>query len=51
MTPILQESSETRLQKTEQYVEMVLMYLKLDAGAEDYVIRECSLDNIIKTEP
>ena len=36
------------LQKTEQYVEMVLMYLKLDAGAEDYVIRECSLDSIIK---
>ena len=36
------------LQKTEQYVEMVLMYLKLDAGAEDYVIKECSLDSIIK---
>ena len=36
------------LQKTEQYVEMVLMYLKLDAGAEDYVIRECSLDSIIR---
>ena len=39
MTPILQESSETSL---------VLMYLKLDAGAEDYVIRACSLDSIIK---
>ena len=36
------------LQKTEQYVEMVLMYLKLDAGAEDYVIRKCSLDSIIR---
>lgn len=36
------------LQKTEQYVEMALMYLRLDAGAEDYVIRECSLDSIIK---
>ena len=36
------------LQKTEQYVEMVLMYLKLDAGAEDYVIRECNLDSIIR---
>lgn len=36
------------LQKTEQYVEMALMYLKLDADAEDYVIKECSLDNIIK---
>ncbi len=36
------------LQKTEQYVEMVLMYLKLDAGAEDYVIRQCRLDSIIR---
>ncbi len=36
------------LQKTEQYADMVLMYLKLDAGAEDYVIRKCSLDSIIR---
>lgn len=36
------------LQKTEQYADMVLMYLKLDAGAEDYVIRRCSLDSIIR---
>ncbi|MDO4943052.1 MAG: sensor histidine kinase [Lachnospiraceae bacterium] len=32
----------------EQYVEMALTYLKLDADASDYVFREVSLDDILK---
>ena len=34
--------------RIEQYVEMVLTYLRLDAGPTDYVFRECALDPIIK---
>jgi len=36
------------LQKIEQYVEMVLCYLRLDGGTTDYVIREYDLDDIIR---
>jgi signal transduction histidine kinase len=36
------------LQRIEQYVEMVLTYLRLDAGSTDYVLREYDLDDIIK---
>ncbi len=32
----------------EQYVEMVLTYLRLDSDETDYVIRECNLDDILK---
>ncbi len=32
----------------EQYVEMVLTYLRLDSDDTDYVIRECNLDDILK---
>lgn len=35
------------LQKIEQYVEMVLTYLRLDANSTDYVIRSCDLDAIL----
>ena len=36
------------LLRIEQYVEMVMVYLRLDADAGDYVFRECELDDIIK---
>lgn len=34
--------------RIEQYVEMVLCYLRLDADSTDYVIREYDLDGIVK---
>ncbi len=34
--------------RVEQYVEMVLMFLKLDGGTSDYVIRRYDLDTIIR---
>lgn len=37
------------LQRIEQYVEMVLMFLRLDSDSTDYVIRECDLDEIVRT--
>ncbi len=32
----------------EQYVEMVLAYLRLDSGSTDYVFRPCRLDDVIR---
>lgn len=34
--------------RIEQYVEMVLCYLRLDEGTTDYVIQEYQLDNIVR---
>lgn len=34
--------------RIEQYVEMVLTYLRLGSDSTDYVFRECSLDSVIK---
>ncbi|MEA4890532.1 MAG: sensor histidine kinase [Clostridiaceae bacterium] len=34
--------------KIEQYVEMVLQYLRLDSTSTDYVIKKYSLDSIVK---
>lgn len=34
--------------RIEQYVEMVLVFLRLDSDYSDYVIKECSLDDIVK---
>ena len=45
--PQQQELAE-ELQRIEQYVEMVLCYLRLDAGSTDYVIREYNLDGIVR---
>ena len=51
---LLQENKEenkaalSELFKIEQYVEMVLCYLRLDSSEKDYVFREYSLDSIIK---
>lgn len=36
------------LMRIEQYVEMVLMFLRLDSESTDYVIREYSLDAIVR---
>ena len=34
--------------RIEQYVEMVLMFLRLDSDSTDYLFRECDLDAIIR---
>lgn len=46
----LPESAELAegLQRIEQYVEMALVYVKLDNEDEDLVFRKCSLDKIVK---
>lgn len=36
------------LLRIEQYVEMVLMFLRLGSGSTDYVIKEYDLDSIVK---
>lgn len=46
-TPHSRELRE-ELQRIEHYVEMVLCYLRLEAPATDYLIREYDLDGIIK---
>lgn len=38
----------TELQRVEQYVEMVLTFLRLNTESTDYVIKEYDLDKIIK---
>ena len=45
-SPSMREISD-QLFKIEQYVEMVLCYLRLDGGS-DYVIKPCSLDEIVR---
>jgi len=46
-TPENRELSD-ELQRIEQYVEMVLGYLRLDSDETDYVIREYDLDDIVR---
>lgn len=36
------------LGRIEQYVEMVLVFLRLDSETTDYYIRECDLDDIVR---
>lgn len=38
----------TDLSRIEQYVEMVLCYLRLDAGTTDYCFAVCDLDDILR---
>lgn len=38
----------SELGRIEQYVEMVLAYLRLDSETSDYVIKECELDALIR---
>ncbi len=44
----LARRAKSELLHIEQYVEMVLTYLKIDSGGEDYVFRKISLDQIIR---
>ena len=39
---------EVELLKIEQYVEMVLSYLRLDSSSTDYVLQDCDLDGILR---
>lgn len=41
---------QSELSRIEQYVRMVLTYLRLDSDSTDYVIRECGLDPIVREE-
>lgn len=38
------------LKRVEQYVEMVLYYIRVDSGSSDYLIRRCKLDGILRRE-
>lgn len=46
-TPLARQLSSD-LMRVEQYVEMVLMFLRLDSDSTDYVIREHDLDTIVR---
>lgn len=46
-TPLSRQLS-LDLTRIEQYVEMVLMFLRLDSDSTDYVIREQDLDTIVR---
>lgn len=46
-TPESRELTEG-VTRIEQYVEMVLCYIRLESVSTDYVIRECDLDSIIR---
>ena len=46
-SPLARRASE-ELFRIEQYVEMVLMFLRLDSSSTDYVFREYGLDGIIR---
>ena len=38
----------TELGRVEQYVDMVLTYLRLEEGSGDYVVRTCGVDGVIR---
>lgn len=42
------EMLSSELFKIEQYVEMVLYYIRLESRSSDYVLKECHLDGIIR---
>jgi len=52
MRLLLQEAPRPELEgellKIEQYVEMVLGYLRLGSGSTDYVLRNCELDGLLR---
>lgn len=39
---------EAQLFKIEQYVEMVLAYLRMDSDSSDFVLRPCDLDRVVR---
>ena len=40
---------KTELLRIEQYVDMVMTYVRLGSGSTDYEFKECSLDTVIKS--
>lgn len=44
------ESKELKMQlfKIEQYVDMVLIYLRMNSESSDYVLKKCDLDSVVK---
>lgn len=44
----LSRQLSSELLRIEQYVEMVLTYLRLNSGTTDYVFRSCRLDDVIR---
>ena len=44
----LSRALSSELLRIEQYVEMVMAYLRLDSDSTDYVFRECALDEVVR---
>ena len=44
----LSRTLSSELLRIEQYVEMVMAYLRLDSDSTDYVFRECALDDVVR---
>ena len=44
------EELRSELRRVEQYVEMVLCYIRLDSDSTDYLIRRCPLNEILRDE-
>ena len=44
----LSRALSSELLRIEQYVEMVMAYLRLDSDSTDYVFRECALDDVVR---
>ena len=45
---VLSRRLSSELLRIEQYVEMVLTYLRLESDSSDYVFRSCTLDDVIR---
>ena len=46
--PLKREKHEPKLSRAEQYVGMVMVYLRLTDGGSDFVLRTCDLDAIVR---
>lgn len=44
----LSRTLRSEVMRVEQYADMVLAYLRLDASSTDYVIRTCEVDDIVR---
>lgn len=44
----LSRAMQEELMRIEQYVEMVLVFLRLDASSTDYLFQSCSLDRLVR---
>lgn len=45
---LLSRQLNSDLLRTEQYVDMVMVYLRLDSPSTDYVLRNCSIDDMVR---